>query len=515
LPCTRKPRQNIAMQAIMRRAESEQKQVTFKNISPVMEDENDRKIKTNIVSSINAVANKSTPILEISKVNEIASTNNALLNVPNRLPTMTLTSSANQHQPVSVQSQQRLTKLLPNVPVLAQINQLGVKEQQTQQIAQQMLPQMHSTMVAQCSQQTQQTTLGPVCYPNQSFNVQNPQFAKNFMVNRPSPVNAPRYQMQGQLNNGQSISALPQAVSGMHHVANQSRPLHQRMSQNVSHNTTQLLQQNIQLNSSAQQNIMSQNMNLQANNMVLQSNMNMEQQNHAIGLPQQQQSMIQNRSNNTQNQLSMNGSAMANISTMMSTLPMYEKNPQQQTLTTLSNSSSPTSVSNFQLGFNQVQTFNQSTLSQSQPFYKKDSDVIDFAFPNSASINKNQAQPQPQMNNYNMFCNYEPTEHFNLWKDNRSSQPSTTWWSSSNNVATQIHAKNSIVNDSAFSNWSDSINVGNMSNNRMLTAGKNYQQKGQHNRPVIGNTFENSRSFEVSNWIYEYKIRGQVVGVCN
>jgi len=482
----------------MRRAESEQKQVTFKNISPVMiEDENDKKIKTNIVPSTNAsVTNKSTPIPEISKANEVATTNNALLNVPNRLSSMTLASSANQHQPISVQSQQRLTKLLPNVPMLAQINQLAVKEQQTQQIAQQMLPQMHSTIVAQCGQQT--PALGPVCYPNQSFNVQNPQFAKNFMVNRPSPVNASRYQMQGQLNNGQSISTLPQAVSGMHHVANQSRPLHQRMSQNVSHNTTQLLQQNIQLNSSAQQNIMPQNMNLQANNMVLQSNMNIEQQNHAISLPQQQQNMIQSRSNNTQNQLNMNGSPMANISTMISTLPMYEKNPQQQTLTTLPNSSSPTSASNFQLGFNQVQTFNQSTLSQSQPFYKKDSDVIDFAFPNSASINKNQTQPQPQINNYNMFCNYEPTEHFNLWKDNRSSQPSTTWWSSSNNIAAQIHAKNSIVNDSAFSNWSDSINVGNMSNNRMLTASKNYQQKGQYNRPVIGNTFENSRSFEVS-----------------
>jgi len=485
----------------MRRAESEQKQVTFKNISPVMvEDENDRKIKTTIVPSINAsIANKSTPIPEISKVNEVASTNSALVNVSNRLPTMTLASSAAQHQPVSVQSQQRITKLLSNVPVLAQVNQLAAKEQQTQQIAQQMLPQMHSTMVAQCGQQT--PSLGPVCYPNQSFNVQNPQFAKNFMVNRPLSVNAPRYQMQGQLNNGQSISTMPQTVSGMHHVSNQSRPLHQRMSQNVSHNATQLLQQNIQLNSSAQQNIMAQNMNLQANNMVLQSNMNIEQQNHAIGLPQQQQNMIQGRSNNTQNQLNINGSPMANISTMMSTLPIYEKNPQQQTLTTVPNSSSPTSASNFQLGFNQVQSFNQSALSQSQSFYKKDSDVIDFAFSNSASINKNQAQPQ--MNNYNMFCNYEPTEHFNLWKDNRSSQPSTTWWSSSNNTAAQIHAKNSTVNDSAFSNWSDSINVGNMSNNRMLTAGKNYQQQKGHNRPVIGNTFENSRSFEVSDSIYE------------
>ncbi|XP_011350977.1 protein SMG7 isoform X2 [Ooceraea biroi] len=498
LPCARKPRQNIAMQAIMRRAESEQKQVTFKNVSPVMvEDENDRKAKAAAVVAPpgNApAANKSMPIPEISKANDVASATN--VNVSNRLSTLTLASPGSQHQPASVQSQQRLAKLPPGVSMLAQANQLAAKEQQTQQIAQQMLPQMHPAMVAQCGQQA--PALGPLCYPpSQSFNMQNPQFAKNFVVNRPSPVSAPRYQMQGQLNNCQQpVSTISsQAMSGVHHgVANPSRPLHQRISQSVSHNPAQLLQQSM----------MPQSMNLQANNMVLQSGMNVDQQNHAISL-QQQQNIIQSnpRPNQaaTQSQLSMNGSSLANMSAIMSTLStMYEKNPQQPTLTTLPGSSSPTGASNFQLGFNQAQAFSQPTLPQSQSFFKKDSDAMDFAFPSQAGVSK--TQPQPQMNNYNMFCNYEPTEHFNLWKDNRSTaqQPSTAWWSSASNATAQMQPKASTVNDSAFSNWSDSINVGNMTSNRMmLTPGKNYQQQqqnGQHGRPVVGNTFESSRLFE-------------------
>lgn len=190
---------------------------------------------------------------------------------------------------------------------------------------------------------------------------------------------------------------------------------------------------------------------------------------------------------------------MTNLSTIMPTLSMYEKTPKQQTLTTLPNSCSPTNASTFQLGFSQAQAFNQATLSQSRAFYK-DSDAMDFAFPNQAGVSK--TQPQSQMNSYNMFCNYEPTEHFNLWKDNRSSQPSTPWWSSAGNAAGQIHASNSTVNDGAFSNWCDSINIGNMAGNRMmLTPGKSYQQQQhneQHGRPGLGNAFENSRLFEVS-----------------
>jgi protein SMG7 len=247
----------------------------------------------------------------------------------------------------------------------AQVNQLAVKEQ-AQQVAQQMLPQMHATISAQ-----QTPTLGPTCYPNQSFNVQNPQFTKNFMTNRPSPANISHYQIQGQFNNnGQSAPGMPQTINGMHHAINQSRPLHQRMPQSVSHSPAQLLQQNMRLGSPAQQSVMPQSMNLQANNMGgLQTSMSMEQQNHAIGLQQQQSLMQSNpRPNGMHNQLSMNGSSIANMSGIMSAL--YEKDHPQQTLATLTNSQSPTSASNFQLNFNQGnfnqnQAFGQS-LSQNQ-----------------------------------------------------------------------------------------------------------------------------------------------------
>lgn len=506
LPCVRKPRQNIAMQAIMRRAENEQKQVTFKNVSPVIvEEENDRKAKVVTVLPITSVANKS--VSEISKINEAANTNNILVNVQNRLSTMSLAPSAGQNQSTAIQNQQRPAKLPPSIPMPAQVNQLAVKEQQTQQ----MLPQMHAGMTTQCGQQT--STLGPVCYPTPSFNVQNPQFAKNFIANLPPLANAPRYQMQGQLNNNnQPVSAMPQSINGIqsvNHTVNQGRPLHQRMSQNVPHSPAQLLQQNIRLGSPAQQNMIPQSMSLQTNNIGLQPGMSMEQQSHSIGL-QQQQSIIQSnpRPNDMHSQLNVNSSSMANMSAMMSALSGYEKDPQQQSLTTLTNSQSPTNTSNFQLNFNhfnQNQTFGQ-PLSQNQPspsFYKKNSDAMDFPFPNQqVNIAKNQPQQQQPAANSYMFCNYEPTEHFNLWKDNRPPQPSITWWGSTSNTSVQMHMKDS-TNDNTFyenTNWSDS-NFGNMASRASLTPGKNYQsqqndQSGRH--LVAGSNFEDSRFFEVS-----------------
>ncbi|XP_029659991.1 protein SMG7-like [Formica exsecta] len=513
LPCARKPRQNIAMQAIMRRAESEQKQVTFKNISPVIvEEENDKKVKAAIAPINTSIANKPAPILEMPKANETSNAN-TLVSASNRLSAMPLAPSAgSQSQSALVQGQQRPVKLPPNIPMPAQL--VVVKEQQTQQVAQQMLPQLHTSGMA-ASQQT--PTLGPVCYPTQSFNAQNPQFANNFMTNRPPLTpNAPHYQIQGQLsNNGQPISTIPQGINGIHHSINQSRPLHQRMPQNVSHSPAQMLQQNLRLGSPAQPSMLPQNMNLPASNMGLQASINVEQQNHAIGLQQQQQNMMQSnsRSNSMHNQLNMNGSSsMANVSTMMSTLSIYEKEPQQPNLTTLVNSQSPTSGSNFQLNFNQNhfnrnQTFvGQGSLPQSQPspsFYKNNSDAMDFQFPNQTKIvNKTQQpQQQPVTNNYNMFCNYEPTEHFNLWRDSRPPQPPIAWWGSSGNTAAQMHMKDSTVNDNAFSNWSDSSVLGNMASRVPLTPGKNYQQQqqnGQHGRHLMtGNNFEDSRLFEL------------------
>lgn len=509
LPCARKPRQNIAMQAIMRRAENEQKQVTFKNVSPVIvEEENDKKSKVVTVPSITSVANKPLPIPEIPKVNEPVNTNNILVNVQNRLSAMPLAPSTSPNQSLSIQNQQRSTKLPPSIPMPTQVNKLTVKEQQTQQVAQQILPQMHTSMTSQCGQQP--SILGSVCYSNQSFNVQNPQFAKNFMANRSPLANASRYQMQGQLNNnGQSVPTMPQSINGIHHTISQSRPLHQRVSQTVSHSPAQLLQQNIQLGSSAQQNMISQSMNLQTNNMGLQSSISIEQPNHSMGLQKQQTMMPSNsRPNDMHSQLNMNGSNMANMSAIMSALSVYEKDPQQQTLTTLANSQSPTNTSNFQLNFshfNQNQSFGQ-PLSQSQPspsFYKKNSDAIDFPFPNQVNVTKNQPQQQQSVANSYMFSNYEPSEHFNLWKDSRPSQPPIAWWDSASNATTQMHMKDSIANDNTFSNWSDSSSLGNTASRIPLTPGKNYQpqqQNGQHGRHLMagGNNFEDSRLFEVS-----------------
>ncbi|KMQ91656.1 protein smg7 [Lasius niger] len=515
LPCARKPRQNIAMQAIMRRAETEQKQVTFKNVSPVIvEEENDKKAKATVVAPIStSMANKSTPILEMPKANEAPNANNTLVSAPNRLSAMSLAPSASsQSQSPLIQGQQRPVKLPPSIPMPAQL--VIVKEQQAQQVAQQMLPQLHAgNIAAQCAKQ-QTSTLGPVCYPNQSFSAQNPQFANNFMTNRPPLApNAPHYQIQGQLsNNGQPVSAMPQAINGIHHSINQSRPLHQRMPQNVSHSPAQLLQQNMRLGSPAQPSMLPQTMNLPANNMGLQASINVEQQNHAIGLQQQNIMQSNSRSNSMHNQL--NGSSgMTNVSAMMPTLSVYEKDPQQPSLTTLVNSQSPTSGSNFQLNFNQNhfnqnQTFvGQGPLSQNQPspsFYKNNPEAMDFPFPNQTKIvNKNQQpQQQPVTNNYNMFCNYEPTEHFNLWRDSRPPQPPIAWWgNTASNTAAQMHMKDSTVNDNPFSNWSDSSTLGNMASRMPLTPGKNYQQQqqnGQHSRHLTaGNNFEDSRLFEL------------------
>ncbi|XP_029175564.1 protein SMG7-like [Nylanderia fulva] len=506
----RKPRQNIAMQAIMRRAETEQKQVTFKNVSPVIvEEENDKKTKATVVAPINtSMANKPTPILEMPKTNEASSTNNSVVSAPTRLSMM---STGSQSQSPLVQSQQRSVKptLPPNIPIPTQL--VVVKEQQAQQVAQQMLPQLHAgNITTQITNQQTSTGLGPVCYPNQSFNAQNPQFANNFMTNR-----SPHYQMQGQLsNNGQPVTAIPQSINGIHHSISQSRPLHQRMPQSVP--SVQMIQQSMRLGSPAQPSMLQPNINLPANNMGLQASINVEQQNHAIGLQQQQQQNIMqsnSRSNSMHSQL--NGSpGMANVPAMMSTLPsVYEKDPQQSSLTTLVNSSqSPTSGSNFQLNFNQnhfnqSQTFvGQGPLSQNQPspsFYKNNAETMDFQFPNQKIVNKNQPPPQqqPVTNNYNMFCNYEPTEHFNLWRDSRPPQPPIAWWGPAGNTTAQMHMKDSIVNENAFSNWSDSSTLGNMANRVPLTPGKNYQQQqqnGQHGRHLMaGNNFEDSRLFEV------------------
>lgn len=512
LPCVRKPRQNIAMQAIMRRAETEQKQVTFKNVSPVIvEEDNDRKVKVATIPPVGTCITvpKPIPMPEMVKANDTSAVN-ALVTAQTRSAMPLASSAIGQNQSASIQNQQRVAKLPPNIPMPGQMSQLTGKEQ-----AQQMLPQMH----VQQAQQLVSPMGGSVCYANQSFNVQNPQFAKNFMASRPAVSSAPRYQMQGQLSNSQQpTAAMSQPIGAVHHAINQSRQMHQRMSQNVSHTPAQLLQQqqqqNMRLGSPAQQSMLPQGMNLQTANVGLQPGMSVEQQSHAMGLQAQQQSIMQNNGRLTSamhNQLNVNGAAaMANVS-MMPVLSGYKKDPTQQKqqqpqqVTNLTNSPSPTGTSNFQLNFSQSNfgqnAFGCPTLPQNQPspsFYKKNAEMVDFAFPNQVNMTKNQPQQQqPAANNYNMFCNYEPAEHFNPWKDNRPPQPPITWWGPSTGSTTQIHMKDSTGVDNAFSNWNDSSNSGNIVSRMSLTPGKNYQQQnGRH--LVAGNSFEDSRLFEVS-----------------
>lgn len=487
----RKPRQNIAMQAIMRRAETEQKQVTFKNVSPaIVEEENEnKKVNVTVPLITTSIANK--PKMSISEMtipSETLSMNNTHIGVQNQQLIMPIASLTSRNILVQNQPIQRHTKLPLNVSIPVQVNQLISKEQQ---VIQQILPQMHVNMTAQCDQQV--STLRPICYTNQSsFNVQNPQFAKNFIANRPQTTSVSRYQIQEQLNNGHLVSAIPQSLNGITHTISQSRPLHHRVSQNVSHSPAQLLQQTMRLGSAAQQNI-----NLQTN-MGLQSAINMEQKNCAIDF---QHNAIQNcpRSNGMSNQLNIDNST--NMSTIMSTL--YEKDSQKQSLPSLANTQIPTST-NFQLNFDHTQALSQPLSNQLSQSYYKDSDVTDFSFPNQTDVAKVQKlQPQTSTNKY-MFGNYELTEHFNLWKDNRPPQPPITWWGSvSNTATTQVHMKDSIASDSnTFSNWNDLFNLGNIANRMSLAPDKNYQQlqqNGQHDKHLMAeNNFENPRLFEVS-----------------
>lgn len=124
---------------------------------------------------------------------------------------------------------------------------------------------------------------------------------------------------------------------------------------------------------------------------------------------------------------------------------------------------------------------------------------MDFQFPNQVNVTEKSQQQQPAVNNY-MFCNYEPTEHFNLWKDSRPPQPPITWWGSTSNTAIQMHMKDSTASDNTFSNWSDSSTLGNTASRVPLTPGKNYQsqQQNEHGRHLMaGNNFEDSRLFEL------------------
>ncbi|KAI4486799.1 hypothetical protein M0804_006169 [Polistes exclamans] len=480
LPSTRKPRQNIAMQAIMRRAETEQKQVTFKNVSPVCIEEETDKVKTNSTASpIKPTGNKNIPITtEPTKVNT-----NTLSTVQNRLSLMPCATVAIQSQPTSNSNQLKSTKIQP----APQVNQVPSQEQSSDTLLQ-------ASCLSQFGQQSQ--TLGSLCYQSQSFNVQNPQFTKNFMSGH--IANMPNYALKGQLN--KTPPAIAQNL-GVQHIMNQNRPLLQRMVQNVPQNS--LLQQNVGISSTAQQSIMpniSQSMYVQQTaNTGLQQNINInrQQQNHNLGI--QQPNIIPNnvRSNgiSTQNQINMPATSIASNISTIPTLNTYQKNLQVANITNIPNTSlSPNNITNYQLNFNQgiytQNNFSHASQKQLSPtMYNKNTDIVDFPFSNQIGTPKNQQQ---STSNYQVFQNFESAD-FGLWKDTQPPQPPVAWWGAAR--GTQIH-KDSCTADT-FQNWNNVPNSGNM-NNRSLMSSNNYQQNSIPDRHFgTGSNFEDSRAYEV------------------
>lgn len=200
-PAIRKPRQNVAMQAIMRRAEYEQKQVTFKNISPVIIEESEaEKVAKTAAGQIN---NGGVP--PTSTQNRFA----ASLSVQSAPAPVQSTSQAAKPPPQLVQFSPNDQQSLPN-------NQFGNLQQNAV----------------------------PTVYPTQSFNVQNPQFNKGYVPSR--MPNVAQYQMPPQFPD------IDKSI-GM----NQSRMMHHRINQaNISINpSTQIPQQG--LNAPVQPNIAS------------------------------------------------------------------------------------------------------------------------------------------------------------------------------------------------------------------------------------------------------------------
>ncbi|KAJ8681477.1 hypothetical protein QAD02_017264 [Eretmocerus hayati] len=99
---TRKPRQNVAMQAIIRRAETEQKQVTFKNVSPASISE-----ENPALSSPALMKTAGTIIANLAPGNTTSNTKNMV----------SLPSPANvDHKMNSMMNAQSRPPLMPNIP---------------------------------------------------------------------------------------------------------------------------------------------------------------------------------------------------------------------------------------------------------------------------------------------------------------------------------------------------------------------------------------------------------------
>lgn len=109
----RKPRQNVAMQAIMRRAESEQKQVTFKNVSPITDEIEKKKLSADsALHTANLISQPAKTNIKNSSVTSLMNNGNSgvsVITAPVVQPRPPLMPNAplNVHKSVSVIQQQQ------------------------------------------------------------------------------------------------------------------------------------------------------------------------------------------------------------------------------------------------------------------------------------------------------------------------------------------------------------------------------------------------------------------------
>ncbi|XP_012152176.2 uncharacterized protein LOC100880698 isoform X2 [Megachile rotundata] len=530
LPAIRKPRQNVAMQTIMRRAETEQKQVTFKNVSPLnVEEENEKRVKPSSVSPTKGISveNKNIPpiiIGETSKQNSIPSlSTNALITVQNRLPSMPFVTTTVQNQLVTVPSNQsKTTKLQHNVSQPSQINYIAPKDQQTSGIL--------TTIPA-----TSPCVVGTICYQNPTFNVQNPQFTKNYMSNHGGNVSS--YPIQGHFSSPTQQHSMSQNIS-LQHTSNQNRSMHQRVqTPNIPQNSL-LHQQTVGIPSSTQQTVISnasQSMNSQqTGNIALQQSINAQQQGHSLSIQQnhgtnmQQQNAAGGKSNlrpgtvSLHNQIPLTSSSVTNVCTL-STINTYQKKLYQtgapvvsnvpiNSLNSLNSSATP---ANLQFNFNQSD-FNQNAFGQisskqlSSSVYNKNTDILEFSLPNHANMSKNQSQI---VNNFNpLFQNYE-TANFNLWKDTRQPQFSVPWGSSTGR-SMQLSGEDTpaIENYNKWDNGSSSSsNIGNMISVSLRSC-NDYQTESQQQQQQHGKHFGNASNLESSGTLEIHFVHVRVAG---
>ena len=506
-PSARKPRQNVAMQAIMRRAETEQKQVTFKNISPVITEEEESK-KTKPGAQITIAGSKNSQVVSIN------ASQNAHITVQNRPPLMPVpvqnqnavqnqkgksqTLQQNQIQPQSQIQSQLQNPVQLQIQPQSQIHQL---QPQSQVLPSPPINQQFSPS-EQRNQGISQFQLPLNCFQNQSFNVQNPTFSKNFIANQVPDLSS--YQIPGQYQQGVNPNRLHQR--GNLGIA-QNSVMQQGLNLNSTpQNIQNLTQQNIQNLTQNIQNLAQQNIQRLTQNVGLQSattNPNLQQ---TLGIQQQtnlgihQQNMIQNdpRNNglNMHNQLNMPVPGITNSMLNPSNLTGYQKNIQQGgPLPNIPNTSlSSSDVTNIQMGFNP--NFGQNSLNQmpqknvASAAYAKNPGQ--FPLPNQASLTKG----QQGINSYPLFHGYE-SQDFNPWKEPQPPQPPFAWWGTPGQPQ-MMHGKESASTD-AFQNWANSPSPGNMIGRVPLTPGNNYTQNPFHGRQYNArNSLEEARSFDVS-----------------